>query len=180
MSQGNYSERPDRWMLTIINMTWTVDDLQYRHWIYTIDSRMYSAAEAAVYVANVLISFRGRGAQLSCWVSSIRQNYSSNSMWKVQAAIDFAHLLLITCNSIGLIYHDRTVLIATGLPQVNGGSLSLTFQSRNIATIATKFGGTCYRSASWKSKCSKNRQGGLQSPSASSYLLLLFFSATSR
>ena len=36
-------QRPHKWMLTIINLTWTVDDLQYHQWIYVIDPRMYSA-----------------------------------------------------------------------------------------------------------------------------------------
>ena len=224
------AERPDRWMLTIINMTWTVDDLQYHHWIYIIDSRMYSAAEAAVYVANVLISFRGRGAQLSCWVSSIRQNYSFNSMWKVEAAIDFAHLLLITCNSIGLIIpwqdgvdSDRPI------PQVNGEARVWPFkietlqllppnlaahiigprvESQNILVFEeNRTNGvmrkclSCYilrhfemlhNTFSWtplqvtrnwatlwrfeSQNVPKTRQGGLQSPSGSSYFFLLFFS----
>ena len=31
-------QRPDKWMLNIINLTWTVDDLPYHQWIYIIES----------------------------------------------------------------------------------------------------------------------------------------------
>jgi len=36
---GSQSQLPDKWMLIIVNLTWTVDSLPYRQWIFIIDSR---------------------------------------------------------------------------------------------------------------------------------------------
>ena len=54
------AQRPDRWMLTIVNLTWTVDDLKYHQWIFVIDARMYSAAEAVYLSRRTMISCRFR------------------------------------------------------------------------------------------------------------------------
>jgi len=40
-------QRPDKWMLNIVNLTWTVDDLPYHQWIYVIDQRMCSAMQTS-------------------------------------------------------------------------------------------------------------------------------------
>ena len=49
------AQRPDKWMLTIVNVTWTVDDLPYHQWIYVVDPRTCSAADAAIYFVIVIV-----------------------------------------------------------------------------------------------------------------------------